>query len=76
MTKIPIVDENDKLIEYKERDTLDHTKDVYRVSALWIINSKGDVLLAKRVATKTQDPNRWGLQYQALLRKKNHTNKT
>jgi len=60
MVRLPIVDENDNIIDYKERNTLDYQKDVYRVSALWIINSKGEVLLAKRAATKTQDPNKWG----------------
>ena len=60
MVKLPIVDENDKIIDYKERDTLDYSKDVYRISALWIENSKGKVLLAKRAAIKKQDPNKWG----------------
>jgi isopentenyl-diphosphate delta-isomerase len=60
MVKLPIVDEKDNIIDYKERNALDYQKDVYRVSALWIINSKGEILLAKRAATKTQDPNKWG----------------
>lgn len=60
MVKLPIVDENDNLIEYKEREKINYQEDIYRVSALWIVNSKGEVLLAKRAATKTQDPNKWG----------------
>ncbi|MBD3304476.1 NUDIX domain-containing protein [Candidatus Woesearchaeota archaeon] len=60
MGKLPIVDENDNLVEYKERDKINYQEDIYRVSALWIVNSKGELLLAKRAATKTQDPNRWG----------------
>ena len=60
MVKLPIVDENDNIIDHKERDTVDYQKDIYRISALWIENSKGEVLLAKRVATKKQDPNKWG----------------
>ncbi len=60
MVKLLIVDENDDIIDYKERDTLDYQKDIYRISALWIENLEGEVLLAKRVVTKKQDPNKWG----------------
>ncbi|MBC8500415.1 MAG: NUDIX domain-containing protein [Nanoarchaeota archaeon] len=58
-TKIIIVNENDEIIGYKERGTLNHG-DIYRVSALWIQNSKGDVLLSKRALTKKHDPGKWG----------------
>ena len=34
--------------------------DIYRVSALWIENSKGDILLAQRKFTKKHDPGKWG----------------
>ncbi len=56
---IPTVDEQDKLIEYKEKSQVKDS-DVYRVSALWLTNSKGEVLLAKRVHTKKHDPSKWG----------------
>jgi len=56
---VPIVDEHDKLIEYKARGTLNQS-DIYRVAALWITNTHGQVLVAKRALTKTQSPGKWG----------------
>lgn len=58
-SKAIIVDENDEIIGYKERGTLDQS-DIYRVSALWIQNSKGDILLAQRKFTEDNDPGKWG----------------
>jgi isopentenyldiphosphate isomerase len=56
---IPIVDSNDKIIGYKERkDKL--PEDTYRVSALWLTNSSGEILLARRSMNKKSDPGRWG----------------
>ncbi|MCK5491238.1 MAG: NUDIX domain-containing protein [Candidatus Pacebacteria bacterium] len=57
--KIIIVDKNDKVIGLKDWEDLKN-KDIYRVSALWIENSKGEVLLARRALSKSHDPNRWG----------------
>jgi len=57
--QIPIVDEQDNIISYKNREQL-APGDIYRVAALWIMNSVGDVLLAQRAFTKSHDPGRWG----------------
>lgn len=57
--KIIIVDENDKIIGSKNKGTLDK-EDIYRVSALWIINSNGQILLARRHHTKSHHPRKWG----------------
>ena len=58
-TRIVVVNDQDEIIGYKERGTL--TKDdIYRVSALWITNSRGDILLAQRKFTKSHDPGKWG----------------
>jgi len=57
-TKIIIVNENDQIIGYKKRGTLNQS-DIYRVSALWIQNSKGDILLTQRKFTKKNDPGKW-----------------
>lgn len=57
--KIIVVDENDKIIGYKERGTLNQS-DIYRVSALWIQDSKGAILLARRKLNKKNDPGKWG----------------
>jgi len=53
--KIIIVNEHDEKIGLKERGTLKQ-HDIYRVSALWITNSNGDILLAQRSFNKKNDP--------------------
>jgi 8-oxo-dGTP diphosphatase len=58
-TKIMIVNDNDEIIEHKNRTSLEKS-DIYRVSALWIKNSKGEVLLAKRHLNKKIHPGKWG----------------
>lgn len=57
---IQIVDENDNLIGHKDRAEVDPEKDIYRASALWLTNSKGEVLLAQRKFSKDHDPGKWG----------------
>ena len=57
--QLPIVDRNDVEIATKERDELAPT-DIYRVSALWIVNSRGDILIAQRALTKKKGPGQWG----------------
>lgn len=56
--QIIIVNQDDKIIGYKRRGTLNQS-DIYRVSALWIQNSKGDILLTQRKLTKKNSPGRW-----------------
>ncbi len=55
-----IVDENDNIIGHKPRPDIDYQKDIYRVAALWVTNSKGEVLIAQRKLTKDKDPGKWG----------------
>jgi len=57
--KIIIVDKNDKIIGYKDGNTLGK-EEIYRVSALWITNSCGEILLARRHHTKSHHPKKWG----------------
>ncbi|MDP3837246.1 MAG: NUDIX domain-containing protein [bacterium] len=57
--KTTIVNSDDEIIGYKIRAAVSED-DIYRVSALWIINSQGDILLAKRHHTKLNNPNMWG----------------
>jgi len=59
MTKVTIVDENDNVIGQKERGTLS-PDDIYRISVLWLTNSKGEILIAKRSRNKSHDPGKWG----------------
>jgi len=59
MTKIIIVDENDNEIGVKERDGQgDYV--IFRVTALWLTNSDGDILLAQRSLNKVNSPGKWG----------------
>jgi len=57
--KIPIVDENDNIIEYRERDSRD-LNSIYRVSSLWVTDTEERILLARRALNKTHDPGKWG----------------
>lgn len=59
MSSTTIVNEQDEVIGYKPRENILAT-DIYRVSALWITNSKGEILLAQRALSKKNDPGRWG----------------
>ncbi len=59
MAKIITVDENDRMIGWKERKLL-NTSDIYRVTALWATNPQEKILLAKRALTKKHDPGKWG----------------
>lgn len=58
-SKTIIVDEKDNIIGSKERDAV-KARDIYRVSALWITNSKDEILLACRALTKSHSPGKWG----------------
>lgn len=57
--EIIIVDKEDNVIAYKDRYKL-NPNDIYRVSALWLRNSKGDILLAQRSFDKKHHPGKWG----------------
>ena len=56
--KIPIVNEQDEIIWYKERSEVE-LRDIYRVSCLYIENPKWEVLLAQRWFLKTNAPGKW-----------------
>lgn len=57
---IPVVNEQDKVVGKKDRHEVDPLHDVYRVSAVWVFNSLGQVLLAQRKLTKQKEPGVWG----------------
>lgn len=56
---VTLVNGEDQVIGKKLVDTIE-TSDITRVAGLWIENTKGEVLLAKRPMDKRRDPNRWG----------------
>ena len=57
--KIPIVNEKDEIIGYKEREKLD-SEDICRASSLWITDKNGDILLVQRAFSKKTNPGMWG----------------
>jgi isopentenyldiphosphate isomerase len=56
---IIVVDEQDKEIGVKPIEELTND-DIYRVSALWLINDKDQILLARRGYNKKHSPGCWG----------------
>ncbi|MCW8965361.1 MAG: NUDIX domain-containing protein [Candidatus Pacearchaeota archaeon] len=64
--KIIIVDKNDEIIGSKEIGTLDQS-DIYRVSALWIQNSKGEILLTQKSFNKKNNTGKWGLAVTGII---------
>lgn len=56
---VTVVDENDKELATKPRSKLT-SKDIVRVSVLWIEDGKGNVLLQQRALTKKIGPGLWG----------------
>lgn len=59
MARIIVVDDEDTVIGYKEKNELEPS-DINRSSALWITNKGGNILLAKRALSKEHDPGKWG----------------
>lgn len=57
---IQVVNENDDLIGHVERSEIDYKTQIYRISAIWIKNSQGQILLAQRTLSKDKDPGMWG----------------
>ncbi len=58
--RIPIVNEQDEIIEYKERDLL-APGDIFRVAGLWIYDEEGNILLARRAEVKKKHPGLWAV---------------
>ncbi len=57
--KIPIVNEQDEIIGYKDRDNKD-PGDIIRASGLWVTDKDGNILLAQRSFSRKNDPGIWG----------------
>jgi putative hydrolase of the HAD superfamily len=56
--KITIVNENDEETGFKYRDQIKQD-DIFRATGLWITNTNGDILLAKRALIKSINPGKW-----------------
>lgn len=59
MALITIVDRNDEVIGLRERKQKEDN-DIYRISGLWLENSKGEILIAQRSFNKKDGPGLWG----------------
>ena len=59
--KLPIVDEQDNILYYKDASERDPSKEIARTSALWLFDEEGEVLIAKRSKNKRFHPNVWNL---------------
>ena len=55
-----IVDKNDVVLGAKLDHTVDFSRDIYRVSVLWLLNSKSEVLIAMRSPKKKNHGGLWG----------------
>jgi len=58
-SRIIITNDQDEVIGHKDRSAI-LPEEIYRVAALWITNSNGDILLAQRQLSKRNDPGLWG----------------
>lgn len=54
-----VVDDQDQVLGHKRRDQVTYN-DIYRVSALWLTNSQGKILIAQRSWRKDKNPGMWG----------------
>ena len=57
--KIPIVDENNNIIYYKERSETEKGE-ICRAAGVWITDDEGNILLSQRSLSKTYSPGEWG----------------
>lgn len=57
--KIPVVNEQDEIIGYKERENI-LLGDIIRITAICITDGKSNTLLAQRSLDKKNSPGKWG----------------
>ncbi|HSX43689.1 MAG TPA: NUDIX domain-containing protein [Candidatus Saccharimonadales bacterium] len=58
--KMQIADAVDKFIGVKDKSEIDYAKDIYRISALWLTNPQGEILIAQRSKKLKNGPLLWG----------------
>ncbi|WP_432948253.1 NUDIX domain-containing protein [Kribbella sp. CA-253562] len=57
---IPIVNSDDQIVMFKNRDSVDPSTDIIRAASLILMDSNGKVLLARRSLNKKSEPGCWG----------------
>lgn len=58
MTKIPVVNENDEIIGYTNREDR-NPEDITRITSIWVTDENGKMLLQQRKFTKKINPGKW-----------------
>jgi len=58
--KMQIVSSDDELIGVKSKTGIDYLRDIYRITALWLTNSKEEILIAQRSKNHKHGPSLWG----------------
>lgn len=58
MELIPVVNLQDEILFYKNRDDIT-SDDIFRVASVWVLNDKKEVLLGRRSLTKKTNPNKF-----------------
>ncbi|MFA7191970.1 MAG: NUDIX domain-containing protein [Candidatus Paceibacterota bacterium] len=56
--KIPVVNEQDEIIGYKDRSDR-NPEDIIRITSIWITDENGDVLMQQRKLDKKNNPGLW-----------------
>jgi len=57
--QISIVNENDEVVGYKEREDR-NVEDIIRITAIWVTDENGNILLQQRKLNKKNSPGKWG----------------
>lgn len=61
MELIDIVNEKDKVVGVKNKDDVHRDGDLHRASRVYVVNSKGDILIHRRTKTKKLNPGYWDI---------------
>jgi len=61
MELIDVVNEQDEVIEVKDKDAVHRDGDLHRAAIIYVVNSSGKVLVHKRAATKKLNPSLWDI---------------
>lgn len=61
MELIDVVNEKDEVIEIKDKDSAHRDGDLHRVARIYVVNSKGEMLIHKRSENKKLNPGFWDI---------------
>lgn len=61
MELIDVVNEKDEVIGVKDKDAVHRDGDLHRIAIIYVINSKGELLIHKRAESKKLHPGFWDI---------------